>query len=126
MRDICADFAWNFTPAMAISRLVNSLKGVSSRRLRQDPRELAQHYWWANRLWSGCTSPTRSAAPISALRQYVEQQSRPRLTGSRPSARTTGLKADADALADIQVADPSHHASRVRRIPLAHARTHNR
>lgn len=34
----------NFPPTVAISRLVNSLKGVSSRRLRQDFPDLRQHH----------------------------------------------------------------------------------
>src|SRR6266567_2896100 len=64
MRDVCADFETelaefngeanhvhllvNFPPKVALSRLVNSLKGVSSRRMRQEFPELARHYWRAN------------------------------------------------------------------------------
>ena len=40
----------NFPPKLALSRLVNSLKGVSSRRLRQEFPDLARHYWRAQRL----------------------------------------------------------------------------
>ncbi len=43
----------NFPPKVAVSRLVNSLKGVSSRRMRQEFPELVRHYWRAQRLWSG-------------------------------------------------------------------------
>lgn len=35
----------SFPPTVELSRLVNSLKGVSSRYLRRDYPELAQHYW---------------------------------------------------------------------------------
>jgi putative transposase len=35
----------NFPPKVALSRLVNSLKGVSSRRMRQEFPELAAHYY---------------------------------------------------------------------------------
>ncbi len=42
----------NFPPKVALSRLVNSLKGVSSRRLRQEFPELARHHHRANQLWS--------------------------------------------------------------------------
>jgi REP-associated tyrosine transposase len=68
----------NFPPTIAVSRLVNSLKGVSSRRLRQEfPDDLRRHYWWAKRLWSGSYfAGSVGAAPISVLRQYIEQQSR--------------------------------------------------
>ena len=94
MRDVCADFGAelaefngepehvhllvNFPPTMAISRLVNSLKGVSSRRLRQEFPDLRQHYWRTRRLWSGSYfAGSVGGAPISVLRQYIEQQDRP-------------------------------------------------
>ena len=94
MRDVCADFRAelaefngepehvhllvNFPPTVAISRLVNSLKGVSSRRLRQEFPDLRQHYWQARRLWSGSYfAGSVSGPPISALRQYIEQQDQP-------------------------------------------------
>jgi putative transposase len=50
----------NVPPTVALSRLVNSLKGVSSRRLRQQFPDLARHYWRARRLWSGSYSQARS------------------------------------------------------------------
>lgn len=68
----------NFPPKVALSKLVNSLKGVSSRRLRLEFPELAQHYWRAQRLWSGSYfAGSVGGAPISILRQYIEQQDRP-------------------------------------------------
>lgn len=42
----------NFPPKLALSKLVNSLKGVSSRRLRQEYPELVRHYCRAQRLRS--------------------------------------------------------------------------
>jgi len=67
----------NFPPTITFSRLVNSLKGVSSRRLRQEFPDLRRHYWRAKRLWSGSYfAGSEGAAPISVLRQYIEQQSR--------------------------------------------------
>lgn len=94
MRDVCGDFGAelrefngedehvhllvNFPPTIAISRLVNSLKGVSSRRLRQEFPDLRRHYWRSKRLWSGSYfAGSVGGAPISALRQYIEQQQRP-------------------------------------------------
>jgi putative transposase len=62
---------------MAISRLVNSLKDVSSRRLRREFPDLRRHYWRASRLWSGSYfAGSAGGAPISVLRQYIEQQNR--------------------------------------------------
>ena len=40
----------NLPPKVALSKLVNSLKGVSSRKLRQEFPDLARHYRRANRL----------------------------------------------------------------------------
>jgi putative transposase len=94
MRDVCADFAVqleefngesnyvhllvNFPPKVALSKLVNSLKGVSSRRMRQEFPDLRRHYYRANRLWSGSYfAGSAGGAPISVLRQYIEQQNRP-------------------------------------------------
>jgi putative transposase len=94
MRAVCADFGAelrefngeaehvhllvNFPPTVAVSRLVNSLKGVTSRRLRQEFPDLRAHYWRANRLWSGSYfAGSVGGAPISVLRQYIEQHDGP-------------------------------------------------
>jgi putative transposase len=78
MRSVCADveaelveftgeanqvqLLVNFPPKVAISKLVNSLKGVSSRRLRQEFPDLVHHYRRAQHLWSGSYCADRSAA----------------------------------------------------------------
>ncbi|WP_322748906.1 MULTISPECIES: IS200/IS605 family transposase [unclassified Frankia] len=94
MRAVCVDFETdlaefngegehvhllvNYPPKVALSRLVNSLKGVSSRRMRQEFPELARHYWRANRLWSGSYfAGSVGGAPLTVVRQYIEQQTRP-------------------------------------------------
>jgi len=94
MREVCADFETelaefngennhvhllvNFPPKIALSRLVNSLKGVSSRRMRQEFPELAAHYYRANKLWSASYfAGSVGGAPLSIVRQYIEQQGRP-------------------------------------------------
>jgi putative transposase len=76
----------HFPPTVALSRPVNSLKGVSSRRLRQAFPELARHYWPARRLWSGSYSAVSfGGAPLDVLRAYIEQQRRPRDEISPPA-----------------------------------------
>jgi putative transposase len=61
-----------------VARLVSSLKGVSSRRMRQQFPDLVRHCYRANKLWSGSYfAASVGAAPISVLRQYIEQQNRP-------------------------------------------------
>lgn len=68
----------SFPPTVELSRLVNSLKGVSSRYLRRDYPELAQHYWRAKRLWSGSYyAGTSGGAPLSTLKKYIQNQNRP-------------------------------------------------
>jgi putative transposase len=68
----------NFPPKVALPELVNSLKGVSSRRMRQEYSALTRHYWRANRLWSGSyLAGSVGGAPITVLRQYIEQHNRP-------------------------------------------------
>lgn len=65
-------------PKWSWPRLVNSLKGVSSRRLRQEFPDLARHYQRANKLWSGSYfAGSIGGAPLSAVKQYIEQQNRP-------------------------------------------------
>jgi putative transposase len=80
-----------FPPTVALSRLVNSLKGVTSRRLRQEFPELARHYWRAKRLWSGSHfAGSVGGAPLDVLRAYIEQQNRPRdALHPRPEGRGT-------------------------------------
>ena len=67
----------NIPPAITIPWRVNSPKGVSSRRPRQEFPDLHAH-WRAKRLRSASyfTGPA-GGAPISVLRQYVQQQDRP-------------------------------------------------
>jgi putative transposase len=94
MRAVCADFETelvefngennhvhllvNFPPKVAPAKLVNSLKGVSSRRMRQEFPDLAPHYYQANKLWSGSYfAGSAGGAPLSIVKQYIEQQNRP-------------------------------------------------
>lgn len=67
----------NYPPKVAISSLVNSLKGVSSRRLRQKHPALVRRYW-KGVLWSpSYFASSCGGAPISIIRQYIEQQRTP-------------------------------------------------
>ena len=42
----------HFPPNISLTKLINSLKGVSPRRLRQKFPDLVQHYWRAQKPWS--------------------------------------------------------------------------
>ncbi len=64
----------NFPPKIALSRLGNSLMGMSSRRMRQEFPDLRPHYRRAKRLWSGSyVAGPVSGPPLSILHQYIEQ-----------------------------------------------------
>ena len=68
----------NFPPKVAIAKLVNSLKGVSSRRMRQEFPDPRRHYHRANTLWSGSyLAGSVGGAPLSVVKQYIQQQNRP-------------------------------------------------
>ena len=66
-----------YHPKISISSLVRSMKGVSSRMLRQERPDIAQHYW-KNQLWSpSYFAASCGGAPLEIIKQYVEQQNRP-------------------------------------------------
>ncbi|HHO7684286.1 TPA: IS200/IS605 family transposase, partial [Proteus mirabilis] len=68
----------NYPPKLAISNLVNSLKGVSSRLLRRDRPDIAQRDYYKGVLWSpSYFAESCGGAPISIIRQYIEQQETP-------------------------------------------------
>ena len=67
----------NYPPKVAVSTLVNSLKGVSSRLLRKHRPDLRARYF-KGKLWSpSYFSASCGGAPISIVRQYIEQQRTP-------------------------------------------------
>ncbi|MFE6155968.1 IS200/IS605 family transposase [Streptomyces sp. NPDC057889] len=69
----------NFPPKTAVTKPVNSPKGVSSRRVRQELDDLTRHYWRANKPWSGSYfAGTVGGALLSGVKQYIEQRSRRR------------------------------------------------
>lgn len=94
MRDVCAGLGAelrefngetdhvhllaHYPPSLALSTLVNSLKGVSSRRLRQEfPAHIrrylsGQHFWSPSYFAGSC-----GGAPLSIIKEYIDQQKRP-------------------------------------------------
>lgn len=94
MREVCADFGCEmvefngeddhvhllvrFPATVQLSRLVNSLKGVSSRHLRRRHHEHLKHYLWGGHLWSrSYYVGTAGGAPLSVIAEYVQSQRRP-------------------------------------------------
>ena len=101
-RTVCADFGCelvecngeaehvhllvHFPPTVALSRPVNALKGVSSRRLRQAFPELARHYLAGKAAVVGVVLRRLGRrASLDVLRAYIEQQRRPRDEISPPA-----------------------------------------
>ncbi|MFC3996658.1 IS200/IS605 family transposase [Nocardiopsis sediminis] len=94
MRQVCEDFGAglrefdgedghvhllvHYPPKVQLSKLVNSLKGVSSRLLRKEYPTHVNRYLWGGRLWSGSYfAGSVGGAPVSVLRHYIEDQKRP-------------------------------------------------
>jgi putative transposase len=94
MRKVCEDFEAelrefngeddhvhllvHYPPKVAVSKPVNSLKGVSARILRRDftgrvnQAIMHGHFWSPSYFAASC-----GGAPLSIIRQYIEQQKRP-------------------------------------------------
>jgi len=68
----------NYPPKVSISKLVNSLKGVSSRMIRKKNYPSIHEKLWGGALWSpSYFAGSCGGAPITIIRQYIEQQNTP-------------------------------------------------
>lgn len=68
-----------YPPKLALSKLVNSLKGVSSRVLRKQFKKDIEKYYWKGVLWSpSYFAGSCGGAPIDIVRKYIENQKSPR------------------------------------------------
>jgi putative transposase len=94
LRSVCADFEAelvefdgeddhvhllvNYPPKVSVSVLVNSLKGVSSRMIRQKQYPSITKKLWGGALWSpSYFAGSCGGTPIAVIRQYIEQQQTP-------------------------------------------------
>ncbi|WP_246467414.1 IS200/IS605 family transposase [Streptosporangium album] len=94
MREVCADFEVElrefsgeddhvhplvrYPPKVALSKLVNSLKGVSARMLCKEFSAHVRTYLWGGHFWSGSYfAGSVRGTPLTVLKQYIEQQKRP-------------------------------------------------
>ncbi|MFC4503221.1 MULTISPECIES: IS200/IS605 family transposase [Streptomyces] len=97
MRKVCEDFEAelkdfngerdhvhlliHYPPKVAVSKLVNSLKGVSARRIRQEFAGHTNHAIPQRPLWSpSYFSASCGGPPLAIVRQYIEQQKTPALS----------------------------------------------
>ena len=68
----------NFPPTVQLSRLVNSIKGVTSRMLRREFDAHVRHYLWGNHFWArSYYVGTAGGAPLETIAQYIQSQRRP-------------------------------------------------
>lgn len=67
-----------YPPKVAVSKLVNSLKGVSSLLIRKKNYPSIKTKLWGGALWSpSYFAGSCGGAPIEIIRQYIEQQQTP-------------------------------------------------
>jgi putative transposase len=94
MRDVCAGMGAelrefngeddhvhllvHYPPKLAISTLVNSLKGVSARYLRQEFTGRVNRHLMRGHLWSpSYFAASCGGAPLAIVKQYIADQKRP-------------------------------------------------
>jgi putative transposase len=94
MAQVCADFGATlaefngeedhvhllvqYPPKVALSHLVNSLKGVSARRLRQDFVARINQAAIPGRSWfPSCFAGSCGGAPLPIVKDYITNQKRP-------------------------------------------------
>lgn len=68
----------NYPTKVAVSKLVNSLKGISSLMIRKKNYPNIRKKLWGGALWSpSYFAGSCGGAPISVIRKYIEQQQTP-------------------------------------------------
>ncbi|MEO3793219.1 IS200/IS605 family transposase [Nonomuraea sp. B10E15] len=68
----------HYPPKVALSVLVNSLKGVSARLLRKEYSAHVRRYLWGGHFWSpSYFAASCGGAPLSIIKEYIENQKRP-------------------------------------------------
>ena len=94
MEQVCADFDVHlvefngeddhvhllveYPPTVQLSRLVNSLKGVSARMLRKQRSSQVRKYLWGTHFWSpSYFVGSAGGASLDVLQTYIENQRRP-------------------------------------------------
>jgi putative transposase len=102
MRKVCCDFGAElrefngeddhvhllieYPPKVPVSALVNSLKGVSARRLRAEFTSRVNQHTRHGHLWSpSYLAASCGGAPPSIIRQYIDQQNAPANATSGPT-----------------------------------------
>lgn len=75
----------HYPPKVALSKLVNSLKGISSRHLRREFTHQVNRNIMHGRFWSGSYfAGSCGGAPLAVVQQYIQAQQRP---GRQPEGK---------------------------------------
>lgn len=68
----------NYPPKVSVSKLINSLKGVSSRLIRKLKYSSIENSLWGDHLWSpSYFASSCGGAPLDIVKQYIQQQQTP-------------------------------------------------
>lgn len=68
----------HYPPKVQLSKLVNSLKGVSSRMLRTKFEKQVNKLYWKGVLWSpSYFAGSCGGAPLHIVKQYIQNQNSP-------------------------------------------------
>ena len=69
---------FQYLPQMDLSKFINNLKSVSSRRVRAEFADEVNKVYWKSVLWSeSYFIASCGGVTVSVLRQYIEQQNTP-------------------------------------------------
>lgn len=69
---------FQYHPDLQLSKLVNNVKSVTSRKLRQEYAEHLEKFFWKDVFWNGSYFVAScGGVTISKLKEYIENQSSP-------------------------------------------------
>jgi len=81
---------FQYYPQMNLSKFVNNIKSVSSRRIRSEFKECLDKIYWKEVLWNeSYFVASCGGVTVSVLRQYIENQNTP---PSHPDSDPTGTE----------------------------------
>jgi putative transposase len=67
----------HYPPKVSLSKLVNALKGVSSRLLRKHVKNIHRYYWKGVLCSPSYFAGSCGGAPIEIIKTYIQKQSTP-------------------------------------------------
>lgn len=69
---------FQYFPQMELTKFINNLKTVTSRRLRSEFQERVGQFYWKDVLWNGSYFiASCGGVTVSTLRKYIESQDSP-------------------------------------------------